>query len=209
MNQQEKSGKLLEDYGQLFSDEVGINLEDQPAPLYQWLTAAQLMSARIGAENAVEGTKALFNNGLTTPNKMADSSWEQRVEVLNKNGYARYDESTSRMLGENAELLNEKYAGDLRKLREEAEKDPDKEHELVQQFKGIGDLGANIFCREAQLVWDELYPFSDERALETADEVGLPNDARRLAETVGQSDYPRLLAALMRVRLESALEKYT
>jgi hypothetical protein len=209
MNQQEKAGKLLEDYGQLFSDEVGINLEDQPAPLYQWLTAAQLMSARIGAENAVEGTKALFNNGLTTPNKMADSSWELRVEVLNKNGYARYDESTSRMLGENAELLNEKYGGDLRKLREEAEKGPDKEHELVQQFKGIGDLGANIFCREAQLVWDELYPFSDERALETADEVGLPNDARRLAETAGKSDYPRLLAALMRVRLESALEKYT
>jgi hypothetical protein len=131
------------------------------------------------------------------------------VEVLNKNGYARYDESTSRMLGENAELLNEKYGGDLRKLREEAEKGPDKEHELVQQFKGIGDLGANIFCREAQLVWDELYPFSDERALETADEVGLPNDARRLAETAGKSDYPRLLAALMRVRLESALEKYT
>ncbi|MFW5697815.1 MAG: hypothetical protein ACOCX1_04580, partial [Fimbriimonadaceae bacterium] len=203
-----KAERLLEDYGRLFSDEVGIKLKDQPAPLYQWLTAAQLMSARIGAENAIEGTKALFDNGLTTPEKMADATWKDRVDILNNNGYARYDESTSRMLGENAEVLIGKYAGDLRKLREEAEKDPKKEHELVQQFKGIGELGANIFCREAQLVWDELHPFSDERALETAEEIGLPKDAKRLADQVSQTDYPRLLAALMRMRLEGSQDQY-
>lgn len=51
---------------------------------------------------------------------MAEATWRQRTDVLNRAGYARYDESTSRMLGDTAQLLLDRYRGDLRKLREEA-----------------------------------------------------------------------------------------
>jgi hypothetical protein len=40
-----------------------------------------------------------------------------------------------------------------------------------EEFKGIGDAGADIFCREVQIVWDELYPFADRKALATASKL--------------------------------------
>ncbi len=51
---------------------------------------------------------------------MAAASWADRAEVLNGAGYARYDERTSTMLGQTAELLLRDYGGDLRRLRERA-----------------------------------------------------------------------------------------
>jgi len=73
------------------------------------------------------------------------------VRVLNRAGYARYDESTSRMLGDTCALLLERYRGDLRKLREEAGHDPQRERALLKEFKGLGDVGVDIFSREGRL----------------------------------------------------------
>jgi hypothetical protein len=46
-----------------------------------------------------------------------------------------------------------------------------RECKLLKEFKGIGDVGANIFCREAQIAWDELYPFADRKALVVSQEA--------------------------------------
>jgi hypothetical protein len=73
--------------------------------------------------------------------------------------------------------------------------------------RGIGDVGADIFCREAQSAWDELFPFADRRALETAGRLGLEDDAERLARRVARKDYPRLLAALVRTGLAKDLDE--
>ena len=72
---------------------------------------------------------------------------------------------------------------------------------LLKQFKGIGDVGADIFCREAQIVWDELYPFADRKALDTAHRLRLPTSGGGLARLVDRRDLPRLLAGLVRVAL--------
>lgn len=149
----------------------------------------------------MRAAKALGDAGWTTAEHMAESSWEKRVKVLNENGYARYDESTSRMLGEVADLMLETYGGDLRKLREMAERDPDKERRLLKEFKGIGDVGADIFCREAQSAWDELRPFADRKSLACAEKLDLPSSAEGLSKLVGPDDFPRLLAALVRCDL--------
>lgn len=106
------------------------------------------------------------------------------------------------MLADTSELLLRRYKGDLRNLREEAGRDPDRERELLQDFKGIGDVGSAIFCREAQLAWDELYPFADDRVLAAAGRVELGNDARALARLVDRDDLPRLTAALVRAELD-------
>jgi hypothetical protein len=193
---------LLERHGQTYAGELGIDLErNTPSGLYRWLCAATLLSARIGADVAMRAARALAEQGWTSVQKMAAATWEQRTRTLNQAGYARYDESTSRMLGDTAEMLLDKYQGDLRRLRDAAERDPGRERALLKECKGVGDVGADIFCRETQLAWDELFPFADRRALQAAGRLGLEADAEGLARRVARKDYPRLLAALVRTGL--------
>jgi hypothetical protein len=111
------------------------------------------------------------------------------------------------MLGDTAQMLLEKYRGDLRRLRDAAGCDPEREWALLKECKGIGDVGADIFCREAQVAWDELFPFADRRALEAAGRLGLEHDAERLAGRVSRKEYSRLLAALVRTRLANDFDE--
>jgi endonuclease III len=194
--------ELLDRHGRTYAEELRINLaRETPSALFKLLVAATLFSARIGARQGSKAAAALFREGWTTARKLADATWEQRVRVLNQNGYARYDERTSTMLGQASELLLERYGGDLRKLREEAGRDPARERSLLRRLKGMGNVGVDIFFREAQVVWDELYPFADERALGEARRLGLPGDPKALARGHDRQTFARLVAALVRSSL--------
>ena len=198
---------LLDSHGRTYCEELGIAIErNTPAALFCWLCASLLFSARISAELARRGARALIEEGWTTPQKMAAASWADRAQVLNGAGYARYDERTSTMLGQTAELLLRDYGGDLRRLRERAGRNPTEERKLLKEFKGIGDVGTDIFCREVQTVWDELFPFADKKALAAAQRLGLGDDAGALAKLVSRRDFPRLLAALIRTGLSKDYE---
>ena len=193
---------LLRRFGETYAQALSIDLAGgTPTALFQWLCASLLFSARIRADAALRAAKALFEGGLTTPETMASATWEERTRILNRSGYARYDESTSRMLGETSRMLLDRYQGDLRKLREAAGRDPQEERRLLEEFKGIGDVGADIFMREVQLVWGELYPFADRRGLSAAARLGLGDSAQALSAFVDRADFPRLMAALVRVDL--------
>jgi endonuclease III len=193
---------LLERRGQTYAAELGIDLaRNTPSALYRWLCAATLLSARIGARTAMQAARALADHGWTSAQKMAAATWEQRTRTLNQAGYGRYYQSTSRMLGDTAEMLLDRYRGDLRWLRDAAGRDPGRERTLLKECKGIGGVGADIFCREVQVAWSELFPFADRRALEAARRLGLEGDADRLARRVPHKDYPGLLAALVRTSL--------
>jgi len=190
---------LLHLHGHGFAEEIGIPLQrNTPAPLFRWLVAALLFSTRIRAGKAVAAAKALSKAGWRTPQAMAAASWADRVEVLNRAGYARYDESTARMLGATARQVLDSYRGDLRRLRKAAGENPQEERRLLQAFEGIGATGAAIFLREVQAVWPEVYPFADPKALSAARALGLPGDAQDLAELVPPGDFTRLVAALVR-----------
>lgn len=197
---------LLEEHGTLWSEQMGIKLQDKPSPLFRWLCGSLLLSARISQRIAIKAANALAQEGWTTPRKLAASTWAQRTKTLNHSGYARYDERTSRMLGDTTAVLLGRYGGDLRRLRQEARHDPDQERQRLKEFKGIGEVGVDIFFREAQLVWDELYPFADRRALQAAEHLDLARDAQALARLVPRQDFPRLVAALVRVDLLGAHE---
>jgi endonuclease III len=198
---------LLDRHGHTFADELGIRVErNTPSELFRLLCAALLLSARIRQELAVQAARALRERGWTTARKMAAATWAERVRTLNRAGYARYDERTSRMLGDTSELLLERYRGDLRRLRDEAAHDPGRERELLKGLKGIGDVGADIFLREVQVAWQEVFPFADERALQAARPLGLPQESRALGRLVSRRDFPRLVAALLRVRLARDIE---
>lgn len=199
--------RLLARHGLTYAAELGIDLSgDRPAPLFQLLVASLLMSARISDRIAVAAARALFGQGYTDASKMAAASWQDRVDALGEGHYVRYDESTSTYLGETSELLLDRYDGDLRQLRAAADGSPDRIHGRLQDFKGIGRVGADIFCREAQHTWPELRPFADAAALKVAAGLGLGRTAHDLAERLGSDDLAVLTAALVRARLRKDLE---
>lgn len=52
-------------------------------------------------------------------------------------------------------------------------------------LQGVGDTALNIFCREAQLLWEELFPFADARTLEMLTHHGIScSSAEEVAELV-------------------------
>lgn len=192
--------RLLDEHGGSFASELGIRLErGTPAPLFQLLCFSLLASARISTGLAVDAAAALRDAGWTTVSKLDDSSWEDRARVLNEAGYARYDESTARYLADTATWLGDRYGGDPRRLREEADGDVDRMLELLQGAKGIGEVGASIFCREVQAIWPEIRPYADDRVLRTADRLGLGRSAQDLARAAGTDDLSEVTAALVRV----------
>lgn len=197
--------KLLDTCGRTYASDAGISLANTPAPLYRLLVLTVLLSNRISADIAVAAARELVRAGLGTPRKMLDASWQQRVDALGRAHYKRYDEMTATSLGDGAELIERDYGGDLRNLREQAGQDPAKERTLLKQVPRIADVGASIFCREAQQVWPELRPTLDRKALDGARRIGLSVDQRELAGMVASDDLARFAAALVRVELDSDL----
>ncbi|MYS53760.1 endonuclease [Streptomyces sp. SID6013] len=195
-------GDLVGAHGQTYADEAGIRLKNTPQPLYRLLILAHLLSARIGAPIAVAAARALSEAGLRDPRRMAGADWQQRVDALGRGGYRRYDERTATQLGEGAELLTERWGGDLRKLRDEADGEVSDERRLLQEFPGVGPTGADIFLREAQSVWPEAAPYLDRKALQGAERLGLPDDPDRLLSLAGTTEPAVLAAALVRAAVD-------
>jgi endonuclease III len=200
---------LLDRYGHTYAEDAGIRLADKPAPLYQLLVLATLLSARITADIAVQAARELFAAGYTTPKAMREASWQDRVDALGRGHYRRYDERTATMLGDGAVLLGERWRGDLRRLRDEADGQATRIRTLLQEFPGIGPSGADIFLREVQAVWPSVAPYLDDRVIAAARKLGLPADPGQLARLAGSDqDVARLGAALIRVsRSKDAAEE--
>lgn len=186
---------LVDTHGETYAEEAGIRLRDAPQPLYRLLVLAQLLSARIKGSIAVASARALHEAGLRDPRRMAGADWQERVDALGRGGYRRYDERTATQLGEAAELLTERWGGDLRRLRQEADGDVGALRRLLREFPGIGPTGADIFLREAQRVWPETAPYLDAKALQGARRLDLPQDPERLADLAGTE--PAVLAAAL------------
>jgi hypothetical protein len=191
---------LLQEAGTTYAEQAGIKLADKPSPLYRLLVLSVLLSTRIRADIAVATARELRE--YDSPRKMRDATWQERVDALGRGGYVRYDESTSTALGKGADLLLERYQGDLRKIRQKAGGDVRALQGYLREVPNLGPVGVDIFCREAQAVWPELRPYLDKKALSGAEKLGLPKDPAALADQVQDADLAPLAAALVRVTLE-------
>ena len=196
---------LLERHGTTYAAEAGIRLRDTPQPLYQLLVLSQLLSARIRASVAVAAARALFSHGMRTPRRMADATWQQRVDALGEGGYRRYDERTSTQLGDGALILLDVYGGDLRRLRHEADGDADAVRTGLRRVPGMGPTGSDIFVREVQTVWPEIAPCIDQKALQGAERLGLPGTPDGLMRLADDRDPALIAAALVRAALDKEI----
>jgi endonuclease III len=194
--------ELVAAHGRTFAEEAGITLKDTPQPLYRLLVLALLLSARIRGSIAVATARELSRAGLRDPRRTAEADWQERVDALGRGGYRRYDERTATQLGEGAELLLDRWGGDLRRMREEADGDVGELRRLLREIPGIGPAGADIFLREVQRVWPEVGPYLDRKALDGAERLGLPKDPDRLVKLAGDTQPAVLAVALVRAALD-------
>lgn len=198
---QETARTVLDRYGTTYAADAGIRLTDEPAPLFQLLVLAELLSARIGAGIALATAGELWAGGWTTPQRMRDAPRSGVIRALGRGGYRRYDERTATQLRDAAQRVIDRYGGNLRRLAEAADGDVRAAAGLLQKFNGIGPTGASVFLREAQAVWPWLRPYLDDRARAGARRVGLPDDPEQLIALVDDDELARFAAALVRISL--------
>lgn len=192
--------RLLDAGGTTYAEEAGIRLRDKPSPLYRLLALTMLASTRISTSIAVGAARELSAAGWRTPQRLLDTTWQQRVDALGRAHYRRYDESTATKLADQAQWLLETCRGDLRRLRPSSGDDAETLIDALTESPRIGPVGARIFCREVQDVWPEMSPFLDGPLLERARDLGLPGDPDELASLVPDGRCAPLAAALTRAR---------
>ena len=196
--------RLLDRAGTTYAEEAGVHLKDTPMPLFQLLTLCMLASKPIDATIAMRAGHELFTAGIRTPDAVLEAKRQKMIDAFGRAGYARYDESSATRLVDIATAVRDEYDGDLRGLAERSEQNVHAAVRLLEQFKGIGDTGADIFLREVQGVWTWVRPYFDRRAIEAAKHLGLPGNPNQLGKLAG-SDCTRLAAALVRVSLDDDL----
>ena len=146
--------RLLDEYGKLYSHELGIDPEKEP---FKWFLASILFGARISTTIAKNTYKAYEEAGLTTPNKIVQIDWLQLIEVHGRGGYVRYDGITAEYVHGIAEKLLRDYNGDIKKLDELSKSSEELEQKLLE-FRGIGPVTAKIFLRELRGIWKNADP---------------------------------------------------
>lgn len=157
---------------QSYSEELGLDLtrsEDR----FKWFLASILFAKRISAEVAKKTYRRFKEAGLNTPERILAAGWDRLVEVLDSGGYVRYDFSTASNLLKIMEDLKEKY-GDLEGLHRESNSPVNLERRL-QEFKGVGPVGVNIFLRELRGIWEKAKPKPSRIAIKIGQRIGLNN----------------------------------
>jgi hypothetical protein len=203
MSQQDIADALIEKQGTLFSEEMGINLaKDTPETTFAWLTGTILLAKRISHDLATRAGKALNEAGLMRVDAVLEADESTLIDTLGENGYKRYRKVATDYIRETAAWVRDRFDGDLNRLPKEAGS-AEEALELVQSAKGVGEIGAEIFAREAQLNWDMLYPRLDGAAAEAADRLGLTCDHGALVSLAGSRErFVRLAVALSRATID-------
>ncbi|MDT0345470.1 hypothetical protein [Streptomyces litchfieldiae] len=203
MAKQTVVGALLGRYGRgSFAEDAEIHLKQSPHSMFQLLQLAALTDARVDPDTAVHTFTALRGQRLSTAGQVLGAGSGPIAQTLAEAGYPEGDRKRITTAMTDAALhLQEEHGGDLNELREDAGRDPARERDLLGHFAGVNGDVIDAFCREAQLIWDELGPFADKKALDAASRLGLGEDTAALRSLVREDrEFVRLVDALVRVR---------
>ncbi len=190
---------LMDRHGTTYAEELGIVVaKGTPSPLWQLLASALVFSTGLNHETTLRGAAAVKR--VRTPEAVAEAGFDGMREALHGARMQR-TQQVARQLVDAADHAVGAYAGDLRRLREAAGGDAARMSELLQEFKGIGPNGAEIFLREVQAAWPELRPYVDRRGRDGAERLGLR--VGDLPDLAPEGQEAGFAAALVRVSFES------
>jgi hypothetical protein len=184
-----------------------------------------IVKSRPISHNLAEKTiNHLLEEGYHHIDVLATTTWEERTKVLREGGYNRYREQCATYLGSLSDIVANKYGrwrlylgpglygilkygildGDLNNLLHAAHGDREKVRTLMKEFKGVGDLGVELFLNNVQSIWPSIAPFLDSRSLQTAEEVGIGGDLNAIYGALGEKpeEMSVLANGLSTVRLE-------
>ncbi len=172
MSKREAIAQLMKEWGGRFSTELGINIDSgSPGEIFKWFLASILFGARIRQSTAMQTYHEFEKRGVLTPDATLRTGWDGLVQILDSGGYARYDFKTATKLLGMAEMLNNRYGGDLNHLHEEAS-DPEDLESRLMEFKGVGEVTVNIFLRELRGIWQKADPLPGETVIIAARNLG-------------------------------------
>jgi endonuclease III len=188
-------GKLIKDFGQLYSEMLGIDLRSgRSEEIFKWFLASVLFGAPIRESSAIKTYNILSSEGITSPDAILDAGWDRLVLYLDNGGYTRYDFKTADKLLELARNLKERWGGDINRIYATSKSQSELESNLRALARGIGETTLNIFLREMYGVW-KVKPKHSGYALLAA---------KRLGISLPRAFNPRLEVALMRLGREMA-----
>lgn len=150
--------RLLKELGDLYSARLGIALGGlDSGELFRWYLASLLFGARIAESIAGRTYEAFLEHGLATPERIADASFGELIQIMGEGGYVRYDGITSRKVQQASAKLIGEYHGDLNALHAVAKDAVDLEAR-IQAFWGVGPATCGIFLRELRGLWSKADP---------------------------------------------------
>ena len=114
INKNDTIRRLIEEWSGRYSSELGINIDSgSSGEIFKWFLASILFGARIRQSAAMQTYREFEKRGVLTPDAILKTGWDGLVQILDAGGYARYDFKTATKLLGIAEMLNNRYGGDL------------------------------------------------------------------------------------------------
>jgi endonuclease III len=175
----------------IYSEELGLDLS-KPGDRFKYFLASLLFAKRISTEIAKKTFRRFVDETLITPDAIIRAGWDRLVEVLDSGGYVRYDFSTATNLLETTKKLRDEY-GNLEELHERAA-DPRDLEKRLEEFRGFGPIGVNIFLRELRGIWPKAKPKPSQISVAVARSLNL-------------AEVEEYESALVRLRLEYCKKK--
>ncbi|ORX35424.1 hypothetical protein BD324DRAFT_632777 [Kockovaella imperatae] len=192
---------------------------------FQNLVCASILSKPLSHKLGLRTIQTLLNPpfSLRTWKDLDEAGFEGRRKVMWE-ARTQHKEKTASLLGDLCQGVkdlcgeDEKDLSELSGVRDQVKdlKDPkeaqDKVVDTLTDIKGIGPGGAAIFLRRAQIDWQEVFPFADDRSLKAAMQFKLIKEgegAKELADTVqgDRKKYVRLVDTLVGLELEKKVDE--
>lgn len=120
--------------------------------LFDWLICVILFSKPVQQELAGAAFQELKKHKVDSPDGLKRAGWQRIVNLLGEAHYVRYDESTATRLLDASEKVRQDYDGKLKNLVKECDSAAALK-KRIQEFKGVGPKGAEIFMREVKPVY--------------------------------------------------------
>jgi hypothetical protein len=166
---------IVDVLGGRFSAEMGIDVDAVADDVERWFLAATLFGTRIATSVAVRTYRVLAAAGVATVADAAERSWAELVALLDRGGYARYDERTATRLHALATAVAERCPAGL--VRHGAAiDDVEALRTELDALPGWGSVTIGAFLRELRGVWPAADPPVGADVVAAAHHAGLVGD---------------------------------